>query len=136
MCFFAVEVCFPAAGVAAFFAAELVDRGFGIALEPDFDAVGAFDFVIGFATFLEADTAGVVACADFPEGVPALTAATCFTGATGLEGSDGTDFLPASTFSGLGTSFAAGGLFGFRFGGNCSSAKRSMTSAMPCSVSA
>lgn len=134
--FLLAEADFPAAGVPVFFAAELVVLGFGRTLGPDFDAVVAFGFVIGFATFLEADTAGFVACADFPDGVAVLAGVTGFTGATNLAGITGTDFLPASTFSGRETSFAAGGLFGFLFGGNCNSAKRSITSAILCSVSA
>jgi len=136
VCFFEAVSGFPAAGVAVFFAAEFVECGFGITLAPDFDAVGVFDFVTGFATFLAADAAGFVGCVDFPEVVTALTAAAGFPGATCLDGSEGTDFLPASTLSCLEASLAAGGLFGFLFGGNCSSAKRAITSAMPCSVSA
>ena len=130
------EPGFPAAGAAIFFAIDLVVFGFGRGFAPDFDAVEAFGFGTGFATFFEADTAGFVAGVDFPDGTAALVGATGFAGVTGLVGAAAVGFLPVSTFSGLGISFAAGGLFGFLFGGSCNSAKRSITSAMLCSVSA
>jgi len=134
--FLLAEADLPFVGMPGFFVAELAGLRFGGALGPDFDSVVALDFVAGFATFLEEDTAGFVACGDFSGGVAVLACAADFTGATDLDGIAGTDFFPASTFSGAETCFAAGGLLGFLFGGNWSSAKRSITSAMLCSVSA
>lgn len=137
------EPDFSEALVAVPFAFELVEPGFVNALGPDFDfdAVETFGFESGFAMVPETVAARFPAGADFPDDVAALAGAalagaTGFTGETGFVGIVAIDFLPASTFSGRETSFAAGGLFGFLFGGNCNSAKRSMTSAMHCSVSA
>lgn len=136
VCFLLEAADFPSTGVALFFTAELVALAFGRVLEPDFDAVGALGFAIGIGVFLEAGAAGFVAGADFPECTVVLAGGTDFAVAASLAGADAVDFLPASDFSGRETSFEAGGLLGFLLGGNCSSAKRSITSAMLCSVSA
>lgn len=62
--FLLAETDFPVAGIPDFFAAELAGLSFGRAFGSDFDSVVALGFVIGFATFLAADTAGFVACVD------------------------------------------------------------------------
>ena len=130
------EANFLAAGMAVFFSAALTNLDFDGTAEADFGSPEAFGFAVGFATVFAADAAGFDDGFDFPDNVAALEGTTGFKGATGLAGIAADDFLPASTFSDLETSLGAGGLFGFFFGGSCSSAQRSMTSAMVCSVSA
>ncbi|MEJ7592371.1 MAG: hypothetical protein WKF77_12540 [Planctomycetaceae bacterium] len=136
VCFLPEAADFPSAGVAFFLTVEFVALALGRVLELDFDAEGALAFETGIGIFLEADAAGFVAGADFPEVPVVLAGGTDFEGAGNLGGADVFVFLTGSDFSGRETSFAASGLFGFLFGGSCSSAKRSITSAMHCSVSA
>ena len=122
-------------------------------LEADFAAVAGFVFALALLTcgldvVFDADFAGVEPFGLEPTFAGVFDPDAAFTGATAvfpattvLPGGDvalaGTvTFLATSVLSGFGTSFAAAGFAGFFFGGNCNSAKRSMTSSIDCSESA
>ena len=123
--------------------------GFETDFEADFAGAEALAPVLGFAAlggvfeaeaafegtpefFAAVDLLGAEATLPGVETVFGCT--TAFGGSTVLAGT--AVFDTTSGFAGFDISFGAGGFVGFFFGGNCSSAKRSMTSSIDCSESA